>query len=180
MTLNQREVEQLINDNLPIPGKIRHIDGNVTIISDYTNGDSWSAIEDISGFFQLQNSQMDLSALTSIGGQLSLTEGVEANLPTLISIGNYLYLLKNSQADLSALTKVGGGLYICENVQVSLSALSSVGGGVYISDYTDPLPTQLRHLETREKYKLIYQAEDIANQVTSSGGISVIKRRASL
>ena len=161
MTLNQREVEQLIDNNLPMPGHIRHIEGGVTITSAYTHGESWSAIE-------------------SIGDSLILRKNSQANLQALTSIGFSLYLGHQSKANLPALTSVGGYFYLREKVQVSLPSLISVGGGFYIDEYTEPLPTQLRHLETREAFKLIYQAEDIANQVASSVDISVIKRRAGL
>ena len=170
-----------IKDNLPMFSHIKHITGDVTITSAYTHGDSWSAIESISGYLHLEkDAHANLSALTSIGSSLHLEKYAHADLPALTSIGSSLTWKKDAHADLSALTSIDGGLTLKKEAHAELSALTSIGGGFNIDEYTDPLPTQLRHLETRENYKLIYQAEDIANQVTSSVDISAIKRRASL
>ena len=203
MTLSEGRVNHLIEVNLPMPSHIRHIvggvlTGRVNFTSKYTHGESWAAIETIgSGLLFIgsvninllaltrvdgdiyfgENSQVSLTALTSIKGHLILHRNAKVDLPALTSIGNYLHLRENSQANLNALASIGGDFYAYENVAANLAALTSIGGSLSIDYYTEPLPTQIRHMETRDNFKLIYQAEAIANQVAASSEVSVIKRR---
>ena len=106
---------------------MKHI-GNLEITK--SNAQNYKDLVEVTGHLSI-NSNAELKALKSVGGNLYIYSNVEFEAPKLESVRGYLSINSNAEFEAPKLESVGGDLYIYCNVE--LKALKSVGGYLSIS-----------------------------------------------
>lgn len=149
MKLNQKEINNIIHNNKPMPSRVNLLVGDVEIEEDYEHIESWANIQEINGSLHLYHGfSGEFSKLTNIDGFLCLEQYVRAIMPALNTVGN--------------------GLFLMENANLTSPQLISVGGTIEIDQYSHELPEGIRYLDSRDYWQAIYRAKAIADNVTAS------------